>query len=55
MQQQYIMSSEDKMIMRNLRSYIHKYTRLHREATGKATDEEFDTHNKLHFLSRLRK
>ena len=37
----------------NLRSYIHKYTRLHREATGKATDEEFDTHNKLHFLSRL--
>ena len=38
----------------NLRSYIHKYTRLHREATGKATDEEFDTHNKLHFLSRLR-
>ena len=38
----------------NLRSYIHKYTRLHREATGKGTDEEFDTHNKLHFLSRLR-
>ena len=38
----------------NLRSYIHKYTRLLREATGKATDEEFDTHNKLHFLSRLR-
>ena len=38
----------------NLRSYIHEYTRLHREATGKATDEEFDTHNKLHFLSRLR-
>ena len=38
----------------NLRSYIHKYTKLHREATGKATDEEFDTHNKLHFLSRLR-
>ena len=38
----------------NLRSYIHKYTRLHREVTGKATDEEFDTHNKLHFLSRLR-
>ena len=37
----------------NLRSYIHKYTRLHREATGKATNE-FDTHNKLHFLSRLR-
>ena len=27
---------------------------MHREATGKATDEEFDTHNKLHFLSRLR-
>ena len=22
--------------------------------TGKVTDEEFDTHNKLHFLSRLR-
>ena len=27
---------------------------MHREATGKATEEEFDTHNKLHFLSRLR-
>ena len=38
----------------NLRSYIYKYSKLHREATGKATDEEFDTHNKLHFLSRLR-
>ena len=38
----------------NLRSYIHKYTKLHREATGKATHEEFDTHNKLHFLLRLR-
>ena len=38
----------------NLRSYIYKYTKLHREATGKTTEEEFDTHNKLHFLSRLR-
>ena len=38
----------------NLRSYIHKYTKLHREATGKATDEDFDTQVKLHFLSRLR-
>ena len=38
----------------NLRSYIYKYTKLHSEATGKATEEEFDTHNKLHFLSRLR-
>ena len=38
----------------NLRSYIYKYSKLHREATGKTTEEEFDTHNKLHFLSRLR-
>ena len=38
----------------NLRSYIHKYTKLHREATGKSTDEDFDTQVKLHFLSRLR-
>ena len=37
----------------NLRSYIHKYTRLHREAAGEATDEEFDTHSGSHFLSRL--
>ena len=36
----------------NLRSYIYKYTKFHREATGKATEEEFNTHNKLHFLSR---
>ena len=54
MQQQYTMSSRRQDDNENLRSYIHKYTRLHREATGKATDEEFDTHNKLHFLSRLR-
>ena len=38
----------------NLRSYIHKYSKLHREATGVSCEEEFDTQKKLHFLSRLR-
>ena len=38
----------------NLRSYIHKYSKLHREATGISCEEEFDTQKKLHFLSRLR-
>ena len=38
----------------NLRSYIHKYSKLHREATGKACESQFDTQVKLHFLSRLR-
>ena len=35
MQQQYTMNSEGQDDNENLRSYIHKYTRLHREATGK--------------------
>ena len=38
----------------NLRSYIHKYTKLHREATDRSCEEEYDTKAKLHFLSRLR-
>ena len=38
----------------NLRSYIHKYTKLHREATKKSSEDEYDTQAKLHFLSRLR-
>ena len=38
----------------NLGSCIHKCTGLHGEAAGEATDEEFDAHNGLHFLSRLR-
>ena len=38
----------------NSRSYIHKYSKLHREATGISCEEEFDTQKKLHFLSRLR-
>ena len=54
MQQPYTMNSEDKMIMRILEVTSISILGLHREATGKATDEEFDTHNKLHFLSRLR-
>ena len=39
----------------NLRSYIHKYTKLHREATKRSSEDEYDTQAKLHFLSRLRK
>ena len=38
----------------NLRSYIHKYTKLHREATDRSCEDEYDTKAKLHFLSRLR-
>ena len=38
----------------NLRSYIHKYTKLHREATKRSSEDEYDTQAKLHFLSRLR-
>ena len=38
----------------NLRSYIHKYTKLHREATKRSCEHEYDTQAKLHFLSRLR-
>ena len=38
----------------NLRSYIHKYTKLHREPTKRSSEDEYDTQAKLHFLSRLR-
>ena len=38
----------------NLRSYIHKYTKLHRDATDRSCEDEYDTQRKLHFLSRLR-
>ena len=38
----------------NLRSYIYKYTKLHREATKRSSEDEYDTQAKLHFLSRLR-
>ena len=38
----------------NLRSYIHKYTKLHREATKRSSEDEYDTQAKLQFLSRLR-
>ena len=38
----------------NLRSYIHKYTKLHREATKRSSEDEYDTQAKLHFLSRVR-
>ena len=38
----------------NLRSYIHKYTKLHREATKRSSEDEYDMQAKLHFLSRLR-
>ena len=38
----------------NLRSYIHKYPKLHREATKRSSEDEYDTQAKLHFLSRLR-
>ena len=38
----------------NLRSYIDKYTKLHREATKRSSEDEYDTQAKLHFLSRLR-
>ena len=38
----------------NLRSYIHKYTKLHTEATKRSSEDEYDTQAKLHFLSRLR-
>ena len=40
--------------MKTLRSYIHKYTKLHREATDRSCEDEYDTKAKLHFLSRLR-
>ena len=49
-----IFDSFRKQDNENLRSYIHKYTKLHRGATKRSSEDEYDTQAKLHFLSRLR-
>ena len=38
----------------NLRSYVHRYIKLHREATSLPVVEDFDVDNKVHFLSKVR-
>ena len=54
MLQQFTMNLEDRMTMKISEvTYINIPDCIER-ATGKAPDDEFDTHNKLHFLSRLR-
>ena len=38
----------------NLRSFLYKYIKLHKMATGIQAREDFDLRQKLHFLKRLR-
>ena len=38
----------------NLRSYIHQYSKIHRQATGLQPEEDYDLGRKVEFMKRLR-
>ena len=38
----------------NLRSYIHQYSKIHRQATGLQPEDDFDLGRKVEFMKRLR-
>ena len=38
----------------NLRSYIHQYSKIHRQATGLQPEEDYDLGHKVEFMKRLR-
>ena len=38
----------------NLRSYIHQYSKIHRQATGLLPEEDYDLGRKVEFMKRLR-
>ena len=38
----------------NLRSYIHQYSKIHRQATGMQPEEDYDLGRKVEFMKRLR-
>ena len=40
--------------MENLRSYIHQYSKIHRQATGLQPEEDYDLGRKVEFMKRLR-
>ena len=40
--------------MENLRSYIHQYSKIHRQATGLQPKEDYDLGRKVEFMKRLR-
>ena len=39
----------------NLRSFIHQYVKMHRQATGLKPEQDFDLTRKVEFLKRIRK
>ena len=39
----------------NLRSFIHQYTKMHRQATGLKPEQDYDLTRKVEFLKRIRK
>ena len=38
----------------NLRSFIHQYTKMHRQATGLKPDNDYDLNRKVEFMKRIR-
>ena len=39
----------------NLRSFIHQYTKMHRQATGLKPEQDYDLTRKVQFLKRIRR
>ena len=39
----------------NLRSFIHQYTKMHRQATGLKPEQDYDLSRKVEFLKRIRR
>ena len=42
-------------VKENLRSFIHQYTKMHRQATGLKPKQDYDLTRKVEFLKRIRK
>ena len=38
----------------NLRSFIHQYTKMHRQATGLKPENDYDLSRKVEFVKRIR-
>ena len=40
--------------MENLRSYIHQYSTIHRQATGLQPEEDYDLGHKVEFMKKVK-
>ena len=54
MQLIYLVISGINMLMRNHRSFIHQYTKMHHQATGLKPENDYDLSRKVEFMKRIR-